>query len=85
MRRCSIVGYLDIAGHEGEPIPVFRNPLSWLRSGGGGIVVLDWDWVPDLLLGFDLIAEDLELGNRLEAALRPGVWVMPGHGRRVAA
>ena len=68
--------FLDIAGHEGEPIPVFRNPLSWLRSGGGGIVVLDWDWVPDLLLGFDLIAEDVELGNRLEAALKPEIWVM---------
>jgi len=67
--------FLDIAGHEGEPIPVFRNPLSWLRSGGGGIVVLDWDWVPDLLLGFDLIAEDVELGNRLEAALKPEIWI----------
>ncbi len=68
--------YLDIAAHEGEPIPVFRNPLTWLRSGGGGVVVLDWDWVSDLLLGFDLIAEDVDLGNRLEAALRPEIWVM---------
>ena len=70
-----VPGEGHIAGHEGEPIPVFRNPLSWLRSGGG-IVVLDWDWVPDLLLVFDLIAEDVELGNRLEAALKPEIWVM---------
>ena len=68
--------YLDIAGQEGEPVPVFRSPMSWLQSGGAGVVVLDWAWVPDLLLGFDLIAEDVDLGNRLEAALRPEIWVM---------
>ncbi len=67
--------YLDIAAQEGEPIPVFRNPLTWLRSGGGGVVALDWDWVPDLLLGHELIAEDLDLGTRLEAALKPEIWV----------
>ena len=39
-------------------------------------MVPDWDWAPDLLLGLDLIAEDVELGNRLEAALRPEIWVM---------
>ena len=69
-------GYRDIASEEGAPLPVFSNPLAWLRAGGDGVVVLDWDWVWDLLLGFDLIAEDLELGNRLEAALKPGIWVM---------
>ncbi len=76
--RALILGtaYLEIAGQEGEPVPVFRNPLTWLRSGGAGVVVLDWDWVPDLLLGFDLIAEDLDLGDRLEDALRPDIWIM---------
>ena len=79
-RRCGkalVLGsaYLDIAGQEGEPITVFRNPMSWLRSGGGGIVVLDWAWVPDLLLGFELIAEDLDLGGVLEGALKPTIWV----------
>ena len=68
--------YLEIAGQEGEPVPVFRNPLTWLRSGGAGIVILDWDCAWDLLLGFELIAEDVELGNRLETVLRPGIWVM---------
>ena len=68
--------YLDIAGHEGEPVPVYRNPVSWLKAGGAGVAVLDWEWVPDLLLGFDLIAEDVELGNRFEAALKPEIWVM---------
>ena len=68
--------YLDIAGHEGEPTPVFRNPMSWLMSGGNGVAILDWAWAPDLLLGFDLIAEDLDLGDMLEAALKPAIWIM---------
>ncbi len=67
--------FLEIAGHEGQPVPVFRNPLTWLRSGGAGITILDWSWVPDLLLGHELIAEDLDLGTRLEAALKPEIWV----------
>ena len=67
--------YLEIARQEDEPLPVFRNPITWLRAGGDGISILDWRWAPDLLLGFDLIAEDVELGNRLESALKPAVWV----------
>ncbi len=67
--------YLEIAGQEGGPVPVFRNPLSWLKAGGAGIAILDWAWAPDLLLGFDLIAEDLDLGNHLEAVLAPEIWV----------
>ncbi len=54
---------------------VFKTPMSWLRSGGAGVVVLDWDWACDLLLGFDLLAEDVELGTRLKVALRPNIWV----------
>ncbi len=68
--------YLDIAAHEGEPVPVFKTPLSWLRSGGAGVVVLDWSWAREVLVNHELIAEDVELGNRLEAALKPEIWVM---------
>ena len=68
--------YLEIAGQELEPVPVYRNPLTWLRSGGGGIVVLDWAYARDLLLDHVLIAEDVELGTRLEAALAPSILVM---------
>ncbi len=68
--------YLEIAGQELAPVPVFRNPLTWLRSGGGGIVVLDWAYARDLLLDHVLIAEDVELGTRLEAALAPSILVM---------
>ncbi len=72
--------YLDIAGQEGEPVMVFKNPMNWIRSGGAGIVVLDWDWARDLLLGHELIAEDLDLGDVLEGALKPTIWI-----RRAAA
>ena len=33
--------YLEIASQEGEPVPVFKNPMTWLKTGGNGIVVLD--------------------------------------------
>ena len=68
--------FLEIAGQEGEPIPVFKNPISWFRSGGAGIAILDWNCVRDLLLDHELVAEDVALGNRLAAALRPEIWIM---------
>ena len=68
--------YLEIAGQELAPVPVFSTPLSWLRSGGTGVCILDWGWIRELLLGHELIAEDIELGTRLEAALVPSILVM---------
>ncbi len=68
--------FLEIAGQELEPVPVFKTPMSWIRSGGAGIAILDWSWVPELLLGHELIAEDLELGAQLDTALKPEIWVM---------
>ncbi len=70
------LAFLEIAGQECEPVPVFKTPLSWLRSGGAGIAVLDWDYCRDLLLDHELIAEDVDLGNRLAAVLKPDIWVM---------
>ena len=54
---------------------MFRNPLTWFRAGGNGIVVLDWDWAREVLTGLDLVAEDLALGEQLEAALKPDIWI----------
>ncbi len=68
--------YLEIARQECEPVSVFKNPLSWLKSGGAGIAILDWNYARDLLLDHELIAEDVELGTRLETALKPEIWVM---------
>jgi len=67
--------YLEIAGETSAPVPVFKTPMSWLRAAGAGIVVLDWDFARDLLLDHELIAEDLELGDRLEDALAPDIWI----------
>jgi hypothetical protein len=72
--------YLEIARQEGEPVPVFRNPLTWLRAAGAGIVVLDWDYARDLLLDHELVAEDLDVAERLQTALKRDIWV-----REVAA
>ena len=68
--------YLEIAGETCAPVPVFRNPLTWLKSGGAGIAILDWNYARDLLLDRELIAEDVDLGTRLAATLKPEIWVM---------
>ena len=68
--------YLEIARQECEPVSVFKNPISWLRSGGAGITILDWSMTRDLLLDRELIAENVELGTRLAAVLKPEIWVM---------
>ncbi len=67
--------FLEIANHEGEPVPVFGTPLSWLRSGGAGVCILDWSWARNLLLDLEIVAEDLDLGERLEAVLRPNILI----------
>ncbi len=67
--------FLEIAAETRAPVPVFSNPMSWLRAGGAGIVVLDWTYARDLLLDHELVAEDLELGDHLEAALAPEIWI----------
>ena len=38
--------------------------------------MLDWDGAREVLTGLDLVAEDLELGERLEAVVKPDIWVM---------
>lgn len=68
--------YLEIAGETRAPVPVFKNPMTWLRAAGAGVVVLDWAWARGLLLGRELIAEDVALGERLETTLRPEIWIM---------
>ena len=68
--------YLEIARQDFEVVPIFSTPISWLRSAGAGVCILDWNFARDLLLGHELLVEDLELGDRLEAALAPEIFVM---------
>ncbi len=51
--------------------------MSWLRANAEGVVILDWNAAPALLLDAgEFLAENLELGNRLEVALAPTILVM---------
>ena len=67
--------YLEIAGETRAPVPVFKDPLTWLLGAGAGIVVLDWDHARDLLLDHELVAENLDVGNRLDDALKPDIFI----------
>ena len=69
--------YVDLAIEAGCALPVYANPMSWLRANAEGVVILDWNAAPALLLDAgEFLAENLELGNRLEVALAPTILVM---------
>jgi len=60
------------AEHFNELLPVWSSPLSWLRSGGQGVVVLEWSaHLPFWFAGVNALAcEDHALARRLESALQ---------------
>ena len=69
--------YLPLVLDEGCALPLYSNPLNWLRADGEGVVVLDWEMAPALLCDVgEFLVEDVATGNRIEAALRPEIWVM---------
>lgn len=57
-----------------SPLPVWRTPLTWLRQGAEGVVVLDWAqayWeIPDN----NLIAEGEHHGQQIRNAMKPDPW-----------
>ena len=55
----------------GEPVRVFRTPLSWLRAGApaNGLVVLDDEIARRELAYHSVVAEDLAHGEELLVAL----------------
>ena len=66
------VRHLWIEGPDVAPAGKLRAGLPEEFYIGAGM--------PELLLGHELIAEDIELGDRLAAALKPEIWI-----RRAAA
>lgn len=65
------VDQLDVAEILGEPLAIRRAPLSWLQSGGDGVVVTDWPMTaPALRCVPTLIAEDAAHGHEIERHLR---------------
>jgi hypothetical protein len=60
----------DGLGMADRPIPVFRNPLTWLRQNRRGLVVADWDAAAHLLSDVALRPEDERHGIELSRRLR---------------
>lgn len=58
-----------------QPVPVAEGPLSWLQRlsrGGRSLLLCDWGRAWEALGGLrGLVAETIELGERLEKAVRP--------------
>lgn len=69
--------YVGLALEAGCALPVYSNPMSWIKANAEGLVVLDWEAASDLLLDVgEFVAEDVDLGERIEAALAPSILVM---------
>ena len=62
--------YYDISA----PLPVWRNPLTWLRNGADGIVILDWGAAFWHLNHRKLIAEDEAHGRQIRKLMQQPKW-----------
>lgn len=62
---------IDRAIHFAEPLHVHATPLDWLRAGGRGVAVLDWNSASFMLSGVRrFICHDRDTAKRLDRALR---------------
>ena len=69
--------YVGLALEADSALPIYANPMSWIKANAEGVVVLDWEAAPSLLLdASEFLAEDVALGDRLQAALAPSIMVM---------
>ncbi len=69
--------YVGLVLEERCALPVYSNPMSWLRANAEGLVVLDWKAAPALLLDVgEFHAETVDLGECLEGALAPSILIM---------
>ena len=63
--------HADYAALLHEPLRLFNSPLSWLRAGCDGAVVLDWRFGPSSLFEVsEIVTEDLQHGEQVEQRLR---------------
>ena len=58
----------------GDPLTVWRNPLTWLQNGGDGVVIFDFEEAHWQLPDRTLIPEDDTHGRQIRAALQPKPW-----------
>ena len=54
----------------GYGLRLFRDPLSWLRAGGDGAVILDDRAWPQLLWAANIVADDVAHGQAVRAKLQ---------------
>ncbi len=72
----------DGLGRADRPLPIFREPLTWLKHHRRGLVVVDWRVAAHLLSDVAVRPEDdahgAELARRLK--VRPPLFAPPGRG-----
>ena len=68
-----------------EPLPVWRNPISWLRNDGAGIVIFDFAEARHHLPDRVLVPEDDTHGRQIHSAIQPKPWGGRIMVRQVAA
>jgi hypothetical protein len=66
-------------------VQVWRTPLSWLRAGRVGVVIVDPELAAHLLSGLPVIPEDIEFGHSLIALQLPPPRVIFSASGRLAA
>lgn len=60
----------DGLGTTGRALPIFRNPLGWLRENRCGLVIVDWKLAAHALSGLIIEAEDTDHENELSEKLK---------------
>jgi hypothetical protein len=78
------LGFDDI-GTTGRPLPVWRDPVDWLRAGRHGVVIADPAVASHVFAGAILVAEDRIHAAEVSAALRLPSPKVIYQTRRIAA
>jgi hypothetical protein len=78
------LGFDDI-GATGRPLPVWRDPVDWLRAGRHGVVIADPAVAAHVFAGAILVAEDRMHADEVSAALHLPPPKVIFQTRRIAA
>ena len=71
----------DEIGTTGRPLPVWRDPVGWLKAGRCGVVIAEPDLAAHRLAGIVISGEDHKHGRELRKRLRlPSPMIVSPHG-----
>jgi len=71
----------DEIGTTGRPLPVWRDPVEWLKAGRCGVVIADPVLAAHRLAGIVISGEDHKHGRELRKGLRlPSPMIVSPHG-----